>query len=121
MNKRKSARSFPLAATIILIVVAAFGVTFAIKVLMVKYAVVQGGNELKKLERELNDLTVKNEALLSRKDQLTSPPRLQAALDKGLINLIKIDEKSVIRVGRPVRQDVAAVISMTSAAVEDVR
>lgn len=111
MNKRRHAKSFPLAATIIIIAVAICGVTFAIKALSVKYQVIQGGNKLKQIERELAELNVKNEALQTRKDLLTSPPRLQEAINKGILGLMKIDEKFVVNVGRPVKADVAASIS----------
>ena len=103
MNKRRHAKSFPLAATIIIVAVAVCTVTFLVKALMVKYQVVEGGNKLKRLERELSELTVKSEALQTRKDMLTSPPRLKTAIDTGVLNLNAIDEKFVVNVGRRVK------------------
>jgi cell division protein FtsL len=105
-NKRRHAQAFPLAATLIGVAIAVCIAVFAIKALTVKYQLIQGGEKLKRLERELASAAVKNEALQTQKDLLTSPPNLAKALEKGGINLVKIDEKYVVNVGRPPRAQV---------------
>ena len=105
-NKRRHAQAFPLAATLIGVAIAVCIAVFAIKALTVKYQLIQGGEKLKRLERDLASANVKNEALQTQKDLLTSPPNLAKALEKGGINLVKIDEKFVVNVGRPPRAQV---------------
>jgi hypothetical protein len=99
-NKRRHAQAFPLAATLIGVAIAVCLSVFAIKALTVKYQVIQGGNKLKQLERELSAVAVKNEGLQTQKDRLTSAPALVKAMEKGVIKLVKIEEKHVINVGR---------------------
>jgi hypothetical protein len=67
----------------------------------VKYQVIQGGDKLKRLEKELGDLTIKNEDFQTEKDWLTSPPALRKAMDSGLIaDLKKADDKYMVVIGR---------------------
>jgi hypothetical protein len=110
-NKRRHAQAFPLAATLIGVAIAVCIAVFAIKALTVKYQLIQGGEKLKRLERELASVLVKNEALQTQKDTLTSPPSLAKALEKGVINLTKIDEKYVVNVGRAPRAQVVKLAS----------
>lgn len=105
-NKRRHAQAFPLAATLIGVAIAVCIAVFAIKALTVKYQLIQGGEKLKRLEREYASVVVKNEALQTQKDLLISPPNLAKALEKGVIGLVKIDEKYVVNVGRPPRPQV---------------
>ena len=105
-NQRRHAQAFPLAATLIGVAIAVCIAVFAIKALTVKYQLIQGGEKLKRLEREFASVVVKNEALQTQKDLLTSPPNLAKALEKGVINLVKIDEKYVVNVGRAPRPQV---------------
>ena len=105
-NKRRHAQAFPLAATLIGVAIAVCIAVFAIKALTVKYQLIQGGEKLKRLERELASALVKNEALQTQKELLISPPNLVKALEKGVINLAKIDEKFVVYAGRPPRPQV---------------
>ena len=105
-NKRRHAQAFPLAATLIGVAIAVCIAVFAIKALTVKYQLIQGGEKLKRLEREFASVMVKNEALQTQKDRLISPPNLIKALETGFIALAKIDEKYVVNVGRPPRAKV---------------
>ena len=105
-NKRRHAQAFPLAATLIGVAIAVCIAVFAIKALTVKYQLIQGGEKLKRLEREFASVVVKNEALQTQKDLLISPPNLIKALERGVIDLAKIDEKYVVNVGRPPRAQV---------------
>jgi hypothetical protein len=99
-NKRRHAQAFPLAATLIGSAIAICFAVFGIKALTVKYQLMQGGNKLKELEREMASLSTKIESLQTRKDWLTSPPQLAKALENQLVNLVAIDEKFVIPVGQ---------------------
>jgi hypothetical protein len=110
-NKRRHAQAIPLTAILIGVAIAVCIAVFAIKALTVKYQLIQGGEKLKRLERELASAIVKNEALQTQKDLLISPPSLAKALEKGVINLVKIDEKYVVNVGRPPRAQVVKLAS----------
>jgi hypothetical protein len=99
-NKRRHAQAFPLAATLIGVAIAVCLTVFAIKALTVKYQVIQGGNKLKQLERELTAIASKNEGLQTKKELLISPPALAKALERGVIKLNKIEDKNVVYVGR---------------------
>jgi hypothetical protein len=102
MNQRRHAKAFPLAATLVILALAICFVTFAIKALMVKYQVVQGGTKIKQLERELGALALSNQSLQTAKARLISPPELKRKLDSGFFKgLLEIKENYVITVGRP--------------------
>ncbi len=75
-------------------------VGFAIKTLMVKHEVMQGGDRMKRLEKELTELNIKNEALQTKKDQLTSVPALRKKLDGKIIHLMPIEDRFVVNVGQ---------------------
>ena len=117
-NKRRHAQAVPLAAILIGVAVAVCVAVFAIKALTVKYQLIQGGDKLKQLERELASVNVKNESLQTQKDLLISPPSLAKALEKGVIKLVKIDDKYVVPVGRQAKAQVA---KLAAAALEDER
>ena len=110
-NKRRHAQAVPLAAILIGAAIAVCIAVFSIKALTVKYQLIQGGEKLKQLERELASVNVKNEALQTQKDLLISPPNLAKALEKGLIKLVKIDDKNVLPVGRQPKAQVAKLAS----------
>jgi len=102
MNQRRHAKAFPLAATLVIVALAICFVTFAVKALMVKYQVVQGGTKIKQYERELNALELNNQSLQTTKDCLTSVAELKKKYEAGFFkNLIPITENSIIFVGRP--------------------
>lgn len=100
-NSRRYAQAVPLIAILIVVIVVVSVAAFFIKTLMVKHQVVAGGDRIKRLEVELAELSNKNEALQTKKDQLTSVPALQKAVNKGFVNLMKIDEKFVVNVSHP--------------------
>lgn len=100
-NNRRYAQAVPLIAILIVVIVVVSIVGFCIKTLMVQHQVVVGGDRIKRLEKELAELSNKNEALQTKKDQLTSVPALQKAVSKGFVNLVKIDEKCVVNVSQP--------------------
>ena len=108
-NKRRHAQAFPLTATLIGLAVAACLTVFAIKALTVKYQVIQGGDKLKRLEKELAELTIKNEDFQTEKDRLTSPPALLKGIESGLISLQAVDDKYVVPV--PVRVPVKLTVT----------
>ena len=106
-NKRRHAQAFPLTATLIGVAIAVCLAVFAIKALTVKYQVIQGGEKLKRLERELDEYSVKNEALQTDKHKLIAPQELVKHQANGSLKLQKIEEKSLIHVGQPRPQPVA--------------
>lgn len=106
-NQHKHAPVFPLAATLIGTVVAIFIVSFFVKALLVHHQVVQDGERIKRLERAVVEVQAKNEALLAKKNELTSVPALRQALASGFLKLQPVDERFVINVAQP-RPAVAA-------------
>ena len=100
-NSRRYAQAVPVVAILMVVVVIVSIAVFFIKTLIVKHQVIAGGDRIKRLEKELAELSNKNEALQTKKDQLTSVPALQKAVSKGFVNLVKIDEKFVVNVSRP--------------------
>lgn len=97
-NSRRYAQAVPLIAILMVVIVVVSVAAFFIKTLMVKHQVVVGGDRIKRLETELAELNNKNEALQTKKDQLTSVPALQKVVSKGFVSLVKIDEKFVVNV-----------------------
>jgi hypothetical protein len=112
-NRHRYAQAFPLAATLIGAVIAVCFVGFLIKALMVKHEVMQDGDRIKRLEKELIDLNIKNEAFQTKKDQLTSVPALRKALEKKVIHLMPIEDRFVVNVGQS-RPAVATVVGTQS-------
>ncbi len=110
-NQHKHAQAFPLAATLIGIAMAICVVSFFVKALLVRHQVVQGGDRIKHLERALAEVNAKNEAFLSKKNDLTSVPALRAAMASGFLKLQAIDERFVITVAQP-RPAVAAATTL---------
>jgi cell division protein FtsL len=100
-NKRRHAQAFPLTATLIGVAIAVCLAVFAIKALTVKYQVIQGGEKLKRLERELEEYTVKNEALQTQKHKMIAPQELAKFQANGALKLVKIEEKNLVHVGQP--------------------
>lgn len=106
-NRHRYSQDFPVAYTIACVVVAACVIGFFVRMLFVKHQITQSGERLKRLDRQLADIKIKNEALQTRKDQLTSPPALQKAIKDGFIKLVKIEDRFVLHVGAQ-RSGVAA-------------
>lgn len=100
-NSRRYSQAVPVIAILIAIIVVVSAVAFFVKTLTVKHQVVVGGDRIKRLEIELAELSNKNEALQTKKDQLTSVPALQKAVNKGFVSIVKIDEKFVVNVNQP--------------------
>ena len=100
-NSRRYAQAVPLIAILMVVIVVVSVAAFFIKTLMVKHQVVVGGDRIKRLETELAELNNKNEALQTKKDQLTSVPALQKVVSKGFVSLVNIDEKFVVNVNQP--------------------
>lgn len=100
-NSRRYSQAVPVIAILIAVIVVVSVVAFFVKTLTVKHQVVAGGDRIKRLEIELAELSNKNEALQTKKDQLTSVPALQKVVNKRFVNLEKIDEKFVVNVNQP--------------------
>ena len=97
-NKRRYAQAVPLAYICIVIAILVCAGTFGIKILMLKQQLKQGGERLGRLRKELNAVTTSNEALRTKKNQLTSLPALKKAIADGIIKLKPIEESFVVNV-----------------------
>ncbi len=84
-------------------------VGFFIKSLMVKHGAMQDGDRVKRLEKELTELNIKNEALQTKKDQLTSVPALRKKLEGKVLHLKPIEDRFVVNVGQS-RPTVATIV-----------
>jgi hypothetical protein len=106
-NRHRYSQAFPLAYTFACLVVAVCVGGFCVRMLFVKHQITQSGERLKRLAGQLAEINIKNEALQTRKDQLTSTPALQKAIKDGFIRLVKIEDRFVLHVGAS-RRGVAA-------------
>ena len=112
-NKRRYAQAVPLAYICIGLAILICAGTFGIKILMLKQQLKQGGERLGRLRKELNEVNTSNEALHTKKNQLTSLPALKKAIADGVIKLKPIDESFVVNV--PARRTVAVTVSLPDA------
>lgn len=117
-NQRRYAQAVPLVYICIGVAVLICAGTFGIKVLMLKQQLKQGGERLSCIRKELVEVTTINEALLTRKNQLTSLPALKKAIADGVIKLKPIEESFVVNVP-PGRRTVA--LTTASAGAEEGR
>lgn len=97
-NQRRYAQAVPLAYICIVVAILICAGTFGIKILLLKQQLKQGGERLGKLRKELNAVNTSNEALRTKKDQLTSLPALKKAIADGVIKLKPIEEAFVVNV-----------------------
>jgi hypothetical protein len=97
-NRRRYAQAFPLTYVCVGIAVFACIVTFAVKALMMHQQLKQGAERLRRFRNDLAELKIRNEALQTRKTQLTSTPALQAAIADGTIKLIPIESRVIVDV-----------------------
>ena len=97
-NQRRYAQAIPLAYICIAVAILVCAATFGIKVLLLKQELKQDGERLGKLRKEIEKLTTGNQALLTKKEQLTSLPALKKAIADGVIKLKPIDESFVVNV-----------------------
>ena len=97
-NQRRYAQAVPLAYICIGLAILIYAGTFGIKILLLKQQLKQGCERQGRLRRELSEVTTSNEALRTRKNQLTSLPTLKKAIADGVIKLKPIEESSVINV-----------------------
>jgi hypothetical protein len=98
-NRRRNAQAFPLAYVCAGIAILVCVVTFSIRMLMINQELKQGGERLRRIRNELTELSIKIEALQTRKTQLTSAPALQQAIKVGTIKLVPIEARVVVDVG----------------------
>ena len=97
-NQRRYAQAVPLAYICIGLAILIYVGTFGIKILMLKQQVKQGGERLGRLRKELSTVNTSNEALRTKKEQLTSLPALKKAIADGVIKLKPIEESFVVNV-----------------------
>jgi cell division protein FtsB len=107
-NRPRHAQKLPLIYIIVGMAIFGCAAGFGIKLLNVKLRIVQDGQRLKRIDKELASLTKKNEGLATQREQLTSQPALAKAIKGGFVKVVPIDEKFVIQVGAP-KHRVAAV------------
>ncbi len=97
-NQRRYAQAVPFAYIFIVIAVLGCAATFGIKILMLQQQLKQGSERLGKLRKEIITANTSNEALRTKKEQLTSLPALKKAIADGVIKLKPIEESSVVNV-----------------------
>ncbi len=97
-NQRRYAQTVPLAYICIGLAILICAGTFGIKVLMLKQQLKQGAERMARLRKDLNEVNTSNEALRTRKNQLTSLPALKKAIADGVIKLKPIEESFVVNV-----------------------
>lgn len=98
-NRPRHAQKFPFIYIVAVIALFACAAGFGIKLLNVKLQTVQDGQRLTRVFKELNDVNIKNEALRTKRDQLTSLQALTQAIKTEFVKVVPIDEKYVIHVG----------------------
>lgn len=110
-NKRRYAKAIPLLYICIgIAVLICFG-TFAIKTLLLKQQLKQGGERLSLLRKKIDELNTHTDALRTKKEQLTSVTALKAAIKSGVIKLKPIQPNFVVNV-QASRPTVAAAVSL---------
>jgi hypothetical protein len=100
-NRHRYEQKFPLVYIVIGVVMAVCLAGFAVKGLLVQHQNVQSAQRIKRLNKELQEIEIKNEAFRTRRDQLISPPALAKAIKEGFVKVVPIEEKFVIQVGAP--------------------
>ena len=110
-NQRRYAQAIPLVYICIAVAVCAYAATFGIKMLMLKQQLKQGSERLTRLRRELTAVNTSNEALRTKKDQLTSVPALTRAIQEGVIRMVPIEDRFVVTVPAS-RRSVATLVSL---------
>ena len=98
-NRKRYAQAVPVVYICIGIGIAVCIVGFCVKALILQHQVRQGGERLRRLQKEFAEVNIKNEALQTKKDQLTSTPALQKAIKDGFVKLVKIEDQFVVHVG----------------------
>ena len=97
-NQRRYAQAVPVVYICIGLAILVCLGTFGIKILFLKQQLKQGGERLGRVRRELNEVNTSNEALRTKKEQLTSLPALKKAIADGVIKLKPIEESFVVNV-----------------------
>jgi hypothetical protein len=97
-NQRRYAQAVPIVYICIVVAILICAGTFGVKILFLKQQLKQGGERLGRLRKELNVVNTSNEALRTKKEQLTSLPALKKAIADGVIKLKPIDEAFVVNV-----------------------
>jgi len=98
-NRHRYSQAVPIFSWFMAIIIAVPIVGLCIKTLVVQQELRQTGERIKRLQKELTEISSKNEAFQTRKDQMTSTPELQKAIKDRVIKLVKIEEKFVVNVG----------------------
>ena len=98
-NRKKHTNTLPVASLARWIFVAFFiGVT-GLGFVYLKNQLHSTGDEIKTLERKLDDLTTQNNLMHGRISSLSSRTMLQRRLNEGFIKMIPVSDDRIVRVG----------------------
>jgi len=81
-----------------MIIIAALAAMVALSYVWMKHQMHALGNHQKELERELEDLTTRNQVAAAQIAKLTSTASLQAQLAQGRLSLVPIPDQRIVRI-----------------------
>lgn len=97
-NKRNYSQTVPIAYICIAVAILVCAGTFGVKILLLQQQLKQGGERLGRLRKDFAEVNTSNEALRTKKNQLTSLPALKKAIADGVIKLKPIEDSFVVNV-----------------------
>jgi len=97
-NRKKHANSLPVAPLARWIFVAFFLGMTGLGYVYLKNQQASTGDEIRNLERKLDDLTTQNNVLHGRISTLSSRTTLQRRLNEGFIKMIPVSDDRIVRV-----------------------
>ena len=111
-RRRRLDNTVPVAAFSPWLLVAAIAILGGLTRVYYKNQIVHRGESISKMERELADLSRKNDSLKNRIAQLTTYSALQKCFNDGTIKMIRIAPASIVHVNFPgANRNVAGVAS----------
>ena len=108
-NQRRYAQAVPVIYICIGVALLICAATFGIKVLMLKQQLKQGSERIAELRKKITAVNTGNQALRTRREQLTSLPALKKAIADGVVKLKPIEDCFVV----PVPASHSAVAAIT--------
>ena len=103
-NRKKHANPLPVASLARWIFLAFFAGVIGLSYVYLKNEQARTGDQIKNMERRLNELTTQNEVLHGRVSTLSSRTALQKRLNDGFIKMIPVTDNRIVRVnGNPMR------------------
>ena len=107
-NRHRHAQKFPVVYTCIGIAAFLCVVSFSVKGLLISQQLKQGGERLNRIKRQIQEVKTASAGLMTKKIQLTSIPAITKAIKDGVIKLVPIEDRFIVRVGAGTRQVAAA-------------